>query len=188
MRIAAVARTLRRAPSRRDVLRVLAATGLGLGARSQEAAVAKLHHQHKHKPKKAKPNAFGCIEVGKACVTAKDCCSGICQGKKGRKLCVAHGTGTCDQEADGFCEAADPARTVCNDTPDCVCVATTAGSKFCADTSSGGCAPCKTDADCESVNFPPGSACAPVATGNCITSPCNGFACFVACRASPPSP
>jgi hypothetical protein len=176
------------AASRRALFPGMLAIATGwAGASTGEAKKHK--HKHKQMPKKAKPNFFGCIDVGKACASASDCCSGICRGKKGKKLCVAHGTGTCDQAADGFCEAADPEQTTCNDNPGCVCITTTAGSKFCTDpnpASGSGCGPCRTDADCEALLFPAGSACAPVAAGNCVSSPCGGFGCFVPCGPKPP--
>jgi hypothetical protein len=180
-----------------DLLRSFAATrrvfvpgmlAIATGRASAYSGAAKKKH-HRHKAKKPKPNAFGCVDVGKGCLYASDCCSGLCQGKKGKKLCVAHGIGTCDQEADGFCETSNPDQLRCNGNPACTCITTTAGSKFCGDPNpnvGSGCAPCRTDADCEALHFPAGSACAPVAAGNCVSSPCNGFACFVPCGPKPP--
>jgi hypothetical protein len=59
---------------------------------------------------------------------------------------------------------------------------TTAGSIFCADYSIGECANCHTDADCEALGAPAGSACVPVATGYCGEFACPGKkACMPRC-------
>jgi hypothetical protein len=180
---------MRRVPSRRDVLRGLAGAGFGLGAaRLPGSVAAKKKHKHKRKAKKASPNAFGCIEAGKSCASAQDCCSGICQGKKGKKRCQAHGTGTCDQGADGLCEAGDPTQTACNDGPTCVCLRTTADSQFCGDVdaaSGSDCADCQKDADCEALGFPAGSACVPFSEGRCSMSTC-AMVCVVPCGTERP--
>jgi hypothetical protein len=179
-----LARWLGTASPRRRLLGGLAASALGLVATGLPEVEAKKKHKHKRKPKPAQPNEFGCISVGDACTNAEQCCSGICEGKKGKKLCIAHGEGTCDQEADGFCEAEDTTQTVCNDNPACACIRTTAGSKFCFGPGTD-CADCQTDTDCEALGFPPGSACAPVATGNCSMNRCDGFVCAVPCGVAP---
>jgi hypothetical protein len=181
--------TLARVPSRREMLRSLTGLGLGFGAaRQPDIATAKKKRKRKKAKPKAKPNFFGCIEVGQACESANDSCSGICAGKKGKKRCQGHGTGTCNQEADGYCQAEDPEQTACNDRPNCFCWRTTAGSQFCGDfngEAGSDCANCRKDADCEALGFPAGSACVPVVGGMCSTSPCV-TACLVPCGTEQP--
>jgi hypothetical protein len=182
-------RSLVQTPSRRNVLRGLAGAGLSWGALTRPGnTVAKKKRTRKDKKRKrkaAEPNAFGCIAVGDLCQSGSQCCSGICEGKKGKNLqtCQAHGTGTCDQEADGFCQAEDPEKAACNAVPGCDCWRTTAGSQFCGDLngeSGSDCANCRKDADCEALGFPAGSACVPVVGRNCNSSSCE-MACLVPC-------
>lgn len=190
-RFGASIRALRATTSRRDIVRSLGAMGLGLGAirltRSADAKKKRRRKKRKRIPN-AKPNFYGCAEVGDACATANDCCSGVCEGKKDKKTCQVHGAGTCDQETDGYCQAEDPEQTACNDVPGCFCWRTTAGSQFCDDfngESGTDCANCRKDADCEALGFPTGSACAPVIGRNCNLSPCE-MACLVPCGAEAP--
>jgi hypothetical protein len=137
----------------------------------------------KRKPKKPKPNAFGCLEVGDPCKSAEQCCSGECEGKKGKKRCRAHGNGTCNQTIPAFCEPDNPTISLCN-SDSCVCVRTTAGSNFCTSTQGVQCADCTKDADCEALGFFPGSACLPWSEGQCAGD-CGetGMACAVPCGA-----
>lgn len=179
-RFAAVTRAVRSIPSRRDVLRGLAGAGLGLGiARLPDLAEAKKKRKRKHKKKekKVRPNEFGCFEVGDPCRSEADCCSGICEGKKGKLTCRAHDTGTCKQ---------DGQLVPCNNRTTCGCLHTTAGSDICSELFVPGgsaCAACQRDADCLALGFPPGSACglSPI--------PCeSGMACFVPCGTVLPPP
>jgi hypothetical protein len=206
IRIAALRQRLFLAPSRRDVLRGFASAGLGLAIiRWQDAAEAKKGHHKKHKgnkgkrnPKQETPepvfNRFGCLSVGQPCGGDSSlCCSSICEGpapKKGKRdtrVCAAHGQGTCDQAAPGICTATDPAQALCNASTG-ECLATTAGSIFCGDVSGlSDCADCRTDADCEALGFPAGSACAVVTGVNCVGVCPGGLAC-VAPRTAAPTP
>ena len=162
-------RALRAIPARRDVVRGLAGAGLGLAfGRFPDLAAAKKRKPRRKKRKPAKPNEYGCLEVRDACRSAGQCCSGICKGKKGKKTCRAHDTGTCKQ---------DGALVPCNNRTDCGCFRTTAGSDVCAELfPPSECAACQRDADCLALGFPPGTACAP--------GPCEGsLACMVPCGA-----
>ena len=145
LRLSTLSRSLIRIPSRRDVLRVLAAAGFGLGvARFPAVAVAK-----RTRPKKARPNAFGCLNVGDPCRRARQCCSGSCQGKKGRKRCKAHDTGGCAAGADlEVCGGTNVACTTSLGKPG-LCATTTGNAGYCL--AIGDCAPCKTDRDCQIV-------------------------------------
>jgi hypothetical protein len=189
MHFDAVARLWTVLPSRRDVLRGFAGAGLGLGfARLSGITEAKKKRKHKkRKPKKPTPNEFGCLEVGDACATEDQCCSGICEGKKGKKQCRAHDTGTCDQQAPGVCEAGNPYAALCNG-GECACFSTTAGSNVCAqDFSTSVCSDCQKDADCLALGFPPGSACAPIWGDFACADLCeNGMACMIPCGYEPP--
>jgi hypothetical protein len=195
-RLRPLTRSLTRIPSRRDVLRGRAAASLGLGvARFPGSANAKKKGKKK-RSKKAKPNAFGCLEVGDACKNAAQCCSGICQGNK----CRAHDAGTCGQDLKGWClvaSAEDGAEHICNNNQLCRCHRTTAGSAFCADFFPSDdpagvdprCADCKKDADCLALGFPPGSACAPVSQGYFCAGACpTGMACLAPCGTELPDP
>jgi hypothetical protein len=176
-------RSLFRAPSRRAVFRGLAGTGLVLGiARMSDLVEAKKKRKHKKKLKKAKPNAFGCLSVGKLCRNVVQCCSGVCNGRKGKRTCRAHGTGVCDQQAEGICTAVNPRLSACNNAGTCACFETTAGSNFCGNqVVDRACAECKKDADCEALGFPAGSACIPFFQGNCVGSCESGMICLPPC-------
>jgi hypothetical protein len=186
----AVTRSLTSAPSRRDILRGLASTGIGLGiARWPAPADARKKRKRKKKAKKAKPNAYGCLEVGDPCKNTSHCCSGICQGKKGKKMCQAHGAGTCDQAGPELCTTQNPAVVRCNNSANCACIRTTAGSNFCYDAGAeagGDCADCQQDSDCVALGFPPGTACAPVLQGLCAGFCAGGMACLTPCGNPPP--
>lgn len=185
----ALTRTLGSMPSRREVLRGLAGVGLGLGwLRPPAIADAKKKRKHKKRKPKAKPNAYGCLEVGDACTNADQCCSGICAGKKGKKRCRAHGTGTCNQELPGLCSNV-PTVAPCNGSASCFCLSTTANSSFCAQLGDRLCADCQKDADCEALGLPPGSACLPTTGILCATDcPETGMACLPPCGTEMPGP
>jgi hypothetical protein len=142
-------------PSRRDVLRGLAATGLGLGmGRLHDLVEAK----KKRNRKKPKLNAFGCVDVGGKCRgNSANCCSGICEGKKPKKgkkdksTCLAHNVLDCPTGLDGCLESG----VSCG--MDGVCWQTTGKASFCG-TGDGGCFACQKDVDCE-PDFGPGAAC-----------------------------
>ncbi len=176
-------------PSRRDVMRALAGLGLGLGA-AHLPDLAAARKKRKHRTRKGKPNEFGCLSVGQRCTKADQCCSDICQGKKGKKSCRARGSGTCDQQALAFCEVTDSQPAICNGNDNCRCFRTTAGSSFCADSTGsnnpGFCVDCTKDADCAALGFPPGSACLPLSNGNCALFGCE-MGCLVPCGFVPPA-
>jgi hypothetical protein len=186
----AMARRLTSLPTRRDILRDLAGTGLGLGI-ARWSSTAEARKKRKKRNKKAKPNAFGCVNVGKFCKNDGQCCSGICEGKKGTRKCKAHGTGTCEQQGPEFCTAPELDLVLCNSAV-CACIRTTAGSNFCFDIGAeagSDCADCSTDADCEVLGFPPGSACAPYFNGEfCAGSCASGMKCVTPCGTEPSAP
>jgi hypothetical protein len=166
--------------SRRSLLGGTMAAVAGLRAASGVDAKKKHRHKKHKKAHPSRPNEFGCFEVGDPCASEADCCSSICEGGR----CRAHDTGICQQSVPGACSATsvdDLAALVCHGT-NCFCFRTTAGSNICsAGPYTGGesCADCKTDADCEALGFPTGSACAPSA-GICGICP-SGTACLAPC-------
>ena len=187
-RVAALTRSLTSVPSRRDVLRGLAAAGLGPGV-PWFRQTAEARKKNKKKEKKPKSNAFGCLDVGQAC-RGKDatCCSGICQGKKPKKgkkdesKCVAHNAGICSADSDSCnsgvavaCNAGDPT---------CFCVLTTGNAGFCGQFTAGTdghCRFCSKDTDCQ-AEFGAGAAC--VFLGRACTAICaatGGTACAPPC-------
>lgn len=188
-RFARLSRVLTSIPSRRDILIGLSGAGVALGlARRPEDAGAKKKRKNKKKTKKAKPNRFGCLEAGDPCKNVDQCCSGICEGKKGRRTCRARNVGTCTPDMPGFCLAPNPVLMSCNNRPGCACFRTTAGSNSCLDTSgtTDFCADCRKDTDCLALGFPAGSACIPVTAGNCSGNCESGMACFPPCAAVEP--
>jgi hypothetical protein len=186
---AVVTRALAAMPSRREVLRGLAGVGLGLGALHPPAAAdAKKKRRRKKRKPKVTPNHYGCLEVDDPCKTADQCCSGICEGKKDKKRCRAHGTGTCNQELPGLCSNT-PTIAACNGSATCFCMSTTANSAFCAQLGVSVCTECQKDADCVAQGLPPGSACLPT-TGILCTNDCpeTGMVCMPPCGVEIPGP
>lgn len=159
-----------------DSRRSLLAGGLALAAERIAGSVGEAkrrRRKRKKKPKKASPNEFGCLSVNAACTSAEECCSGVCEGKKGKRSCRAHDTGTCKQ---------DGQLVPCNNRTNCGCFVTTGGSDICAELfPPSACAECRRDPDCEALGFPQGSACIPF---DCES----GFACMVPCGKAQPMP
>jgi hypothetical protein len=115
----------------------------------------------KRKRKKPQLNAFGCLDIGKACGgNGSKCCSGICQGKKAKKgkqdksRCVAHNTGGCSTGLSACAGVEAP----CGEAGG-VCFQTTGKGAFCSVATAGSCQICRTDADCAALGFGAGSAC-----------------------------
>ncbi len=160
-------RSLRHVPSRRDVLRGLASSGLGLGAlRLSDVAESrkKRKSRKKKKPQPAPqpapqpsprpapqpaPNAFGCLEVGDSCTSAAQCCSGICEGQPGKETCQAHDTGGCTAGVQPeTCGGTNVACTTSLGSPG-TCATTTGNAGYCL--TAGDCFACKTDIDCQTL-------------------------------------
>jgi hypothetical protein len=156
LRIDDLARLLGRASGRRRFVLGLAVGAVGITARGPGVVAA-----GKRRRKKVRRNTFGCVDVGGFCNTAGQCCSGVCQGKKGKRRCRAHDTGgcragfqdtTCDTEAnpgtDVLCTTSAGNEGYCN--------TTTGNAGFCA--YSGGTYPCAKDAECQEI-YGPQAAC-----------------------------
>jgi hypothetical protein len=174
-RIGELTQTLTSLPSRRDVLRGLAGAGLGLGGlQLAPVANAKKKHKHKKRKPKAKPNEFGCLEIGDACSNADQCCSGLCEGKKGKKRCQAHNVGGCSLDRS---RCFNPAVSPCSATA--TCLTTTGNAPFCAENTGSSleanCQICSKDKDCEALGFGAGSACVIFRIEGACTFGCEGI-------------
>ena len=172
------------AQSRRSL--VAGALTAAAGLLGIQAAAARHHKPRKPRPQ---PNEFGCVDVGKPCRNSGNCCSGVCKGKKGRKRCRAHHTGTCKQGGVGHC--LEPSVETCNGNAACACARTTAGSDVCVQAAPSGfdyCTDCSRDGDCEALGYPKGSVCLPTHEGACAGGCDSDRACFVPCGAEWPLP
>jgi hypothetical protein len=122
-------------------------------------ADAKKKRKRKDK-KKPKPNAFGCFNVGVACKSEDQCCSGICAGKKGKRTCKAHDVSTCSAgDQLGICGGTSAGCTTSAGVQG-ACATTTGNAGYCA--ASVVCYPCQTDADCQNAEggaLGPNAAC-----------------------------
>ncbi len=156
----ALTRAVIEVPSRRKVLRGLAGAGIGLGVTHfPNATDAKRKRKHKRE-KAPKPNAYGCLDAGKRCKTAEQCCSNLCDGKPGRRKCRAHDANGCKAGAQSVeCGGTDIACTTSFLEPG-VCGTTTGKAGYCF--AAGECATCTTDAECQEVEggvLGPNAAC-----------------------------
>jgi hypothetical protein len=161
------------------VLLGLAGAGLALGlARGPDAVIA--GSQRRKKPGRPRPNAYGCLNVGDRCKRAAHCCSGICEGKKGRRSCRAHGA--------GGCVAGTQPKDCGGTNVDCTtslgrlgfCATTTGNAAYCWAVKD--CVACRTDADCRTARdglFGPEAAClrcaSCTATGGTLCAGAKGY-------------
>ena len=142
----------------------------GIGALGV-AGVADAGKKNKKKKKKVKFNNLGCVDVGKFCKTADQCCSGICDGKKGKEKCQAHDESTCQNgQQQGLCGGTDVACQTASG-QEGICNTTTGKAGYCS--GDGVCSPCKKDADCIS-RCGTGAACVPC--NDCDAT--GGFGCL----------
>lgn len=152
---------------RRRVLRGLAGAGLGLLlARIGVSAAAEETIEA--------DNQFGCVRVGRRCRKNRQCCSGICKGRKGKETCRPHNVGTCKRSQNVCGPVMQVAR--CNNSDDCGCFVTTGGASFCGG-DRGECMVCRDDRDCQARGFGQGAACV-VCREEC---PDTGTGCLVPC-------
>ena len=146
-RMAMAPRVLGSFPSRRDLLRGLAAVGVGIAERRPAAGARKTPRR----------NAFGCLDVGQPCDGRHvRCCSGVCRGKRARKgkpdrsRCVAHDATTCRPgQQEPFC--GDSELVLCTTSTGYAgqCNTTTGNAGYCMASSL--CFSCAKDADCRAV-------------------------------------
>lgn len=155
-------------PSRRNLLRGLAGLGLGIMAHAEPGSARRRKRKHRRK-KKVTRNQFGCVDVGRACENAGQCCSGVCTGKQGKKTCQAHNQGAC-QAGQDVCKGPLENNCVTTTGLDGQCAITTGHAGYCGIT--GVCAPCRRDTDCDPISGP-GAACIVCA----VCPETLGFAC-----------
>ena len=153
-----------------DFIRTLAASrrsllGGTLGLASGLIGLSTIDARKKRKRKKpgqasrtpqATPNEFGCLNMDASCTSPEQCCSGICEGTRGRRTCRAHDVGDCQA---GFAlESEIPCSTSGGEGG--LCGTTTGNAGYCLIT--GDCYPCKTDLECQRADggfFGPTAAC-----------------------------
>lgn len=126
----------------------------------------------------------GCKNVGKKCKKTKECCSGICKGKKGKKTCKAHDTGGC-KAGQNVVGCGGPANVPCTTSAgvEAECFTTTGNAGYCAGTAT--CFSCQRDADCIALCGPQ-AAC--ITCTACLSN--GGTACAgtspISCTIPPP--
>ena len=135
------------------------AGALGLGA----LALPIGSEARKKRKKKVKRNGFGCVNVGGYCKNGGQCCSGICQGKKGKKKCQAHNTLGC--QPGNLLTDCGGQNVDCPDYGEGGCTTTTGKAAFCYQWKFNLPSPCRRDADCKTEGFK--AAC--VLCGNSTT-------------------
>ena len=162
------------AGSRRGLLAAWA--GAALVARTRTTAASSTRKQRK---KPLQRNAFGCVDVGKACRGNDDnCCSGRCDGskpKKGKKdtsRCVAHDASTC-LSGQTIAECGGAANVACTTTLKEAgqCVTTTGNAPYCF-AGGGVCFRCTKDTECIPLC---GGAAACVRCSSCLAT--DGLSC-----------
>jgi hypothetical protein len=127
--------------SRRGLIAALGFAGITIPG----VAGAKRRHK-KRKKKNVIFNAFGCVDVGKFCQNGTQCCSGICEGKKGKKKCRAHDASTCT-DGDGCAGEFVACTPTVGDSGNCA--VTTGNASYCGTIAV--CFDCTKDADCVPV-------------------------------------
>jgi hypothetical protein len=125
-----IARTLSTFQSRRGLLRAL-----GFGALLLPGTASA--RNKKKRKKKPKFNDFGCVNFGGYCKSNNQCCSGICEGKEGKKRCGAHDFSTCQA-----------GQNACDDAVAAPCVSSTGANRAACDTTTGNAPYCSADGDC----------------------------------------
>jgi hypothetical protein len=141
---------------------------IGLAALSDGGLAEARKH---HRKKKVKTNEFGCVDVGKFCNHDKQCCSGVCAGKKGKGKGKAHDQSTC-MAGQHVCLGTHVNCTTTNGLPG-ECITTTGKASYCF--VDGRCVACAKDADCV-PQFGAGAACV-VCTTDCLGVTENSTAC-----------
>lgn len=155
-RLAALTRWASGLPYRRDVVLGLASAGLGPWSTPVPEAAARKQTRRR----KVRFNAFGCVNVGSFCTRDGQCCSGVCEGKQGKRRCRAHDAEGCTASAPPhICDlGAGPCTSSLGDPG--FCQTTTGKAGYCA--AGGMCHACATDAECRTAQgglFGPRAAC-----------------------------
>jgi hypothetical protein len=177
--------------SRRSLLGGALASVTGFLVVPRIDAKKKRKRKKRHKKTKSQPppppNAYGCLDVGKACNGDSSlCCSGICEGTKPKKgkpdksRCMAHDAAICQADSD-LCSTGAP-HAYNGSNLICSCLLTTGNGGFCGDGSRLVCLDCRLDADCQEEH---GAGAACVVLGGICDSLCpetGGTACVPACK------
>ena len=146
--------------------RIVRVLTLRLGRR--EAVAATLATAGTSGPMTAR--AGTCRPFGSTCKRSRQCCSGLCKGRK-KMTCRAHDTGGC-QPGEGDCDILVTCTT--SEGLEGRCYTTTGDAGFCGFT--GDCMVCQRDADCQAV-YGPRTAC----IADCFFCPdTGGSACVTA--------
>lgn len=152
------------------------ALGAGLAALLTRSGVEEVTAKKKKRKKKIKRNSFGCVNVGMFCKNDDQCCSGICEGKKGKKKCKAHDAEGCQAgQKSADCGGIDVSCTS-SAGKEGTCNATTGNAGYCLN--DGECFPCRKDADCQPFCGPAAACivcadCEETSTGCAGPSPCD---------------
>ncbi len=146
--------------------RALVAAAAALAAAPVTSAKKK---KRRKRNKKVTRNAFGCVNVGAFCKNDDQCCSGICQGKQGKKTCQAHHTGGCTGQLHACAGDLVPCVTATDENG--TCARTTGNAGYCVVVAFDFCAACSRDTDCQAMCGPQAacivceSECEPNGTG-----------------------
>lgn len=183
-----ITRLLSRSTARRRLfggLMLSPFAGLVVAHPAIDVVAKKKRKKKSRKAKKPQPNAYGCLDVGKACDGDSSlCCSGICEGSKPKKgkpdksRCVAHHASICRADTDSCTTGV--AHHCSSTNIGCGCLLTTGNGGFCGGPGSV-CTVCSRDADCEE-EFGAGAAC--VVFGGICELNCpetGGTACVPTC-------
>jgi hypothetical protein len=136
-----LARRLGQAVGRRGALRLLAgALAAGLAAGDADDAGA------------------ACQKPGKPCKRGRQCCSGVCTGKKGKRRCRPAPNQSICAVADNVCRVGAPAKDCGVGVESCFCSVTTRGAAFCRATTANEGEPCSSDDECV-ARIGAGAAC-----------------------------
>ncbi|CAA9581407.1 MAG: hypothetical protein AVDCRST_MAG59-4814 [uncultured Thermomicrobiales bacterium] len=154
-RFDSLARRLAAGATRRDAIQALAVATVGLVAAVPAGTGA----------------AAACREPGAPCRRGGQCCSGLCQGKKGRERCRrVPGQGICTIR-NNVCRTNDADKSCGGAGLDsCGCFVTTAGRSFCALGALSEVVSCERDRDCAG-QFGAGARCVRGGPSDCPDSP-----------------
>jgi hypothetical protein len=150
-----------RGSSRRRLVAALATVALGspwAAVLDGSAGKGKKRKKRRKKRQTNQPpqfNEFGCVDVGGRCTNADQCCSGICEGGKSDKRCLAHDTSGCEAGLHSALCVDPSASRGCRTPADLQgeCDTTTGNAGYCSAfdvfIENQNCRPCRRDVDCQ---------------------------------------
>lgn len=134
------------AQPRRSLFGWVLAGAAGFVAAPGSEARKKQKRKRKQQPT-VTPNDFGCRNVGDPCASEAQCCSGLCEGKPGKRRCQAHDNGGCVAGATiSGCGGSDVACAI-GPGEEGLCGTTTGNAAYCMGPPFD--YPCRTDLDCQ---------------------------------------